>query len=205
MIRFLAALMMIAGLGLAFALPFWQLDYSGREVATGQVFDRADGGWRNGWHPVEVHLEEKDNPVRIHLEGEILPGQFMQAATIPVQATVTGPTGIVLSGDFQMAILEGNDPSSRKPKMIRLVLPEFGVFESGFHTLDVTTTLERDISLDQVNATFLANAEVPDNQYREPGLWLAGIGLLIYLVSGRRRKRKSAEPEKPGPSRWGRQ
>jgi hypothetical protein len=197
-------MMILAGLGLAFVYPLYQLDYTGSEVARGTVFDRADGGWQNGWHPIEVQLGEADNPVRIHLEGEILAGQFLQTGSLPVDISVTGPNGVLLSGKFQMTIVEGNDPASRKPRRVRLVLPEFGVFENGIHRLEVTTGLTRDISLDHVEASFLAGAEVPDNRYREPGLWLAGIGLLLYLLGGRRRRRENEEPVRKS-SRWGRQ
>ena len=204
--RFVAVLLVLAGLGFAFGYPLYQLDYSGKEFARERVFDRNDGGWKNGWKPIQIEITESQNPVRIRLIGEILSGEYFMNNTLPLTVDLQGPEGKVLSSAVQMNSRENSDQSGASQRRIQISTTDFGIVANGTHTLTVAMQVDRDVSLNWMDAAFIANVQKPDYSYQPIGLSLTVMGVILFVIGSKRRRRAKmkAVANKPKPSRWGR-
>lgn len=205
--RIIGALLIIAGLGLAFGYPIYVTDFSGTEIARARVFDRNDGGWQNGFKPARVELLPRYSPMRIRIEGEVLAGEYNLENTLPLTVELTGPEGPVVSGPLAVGTGEDHSSSGARPRRINRMVPEFGIIAAGEHLLSVKLETGRDIGLSWLDAIFLANVDVPQGDYRNVGLAIAGAGVLLFAAGGRRRRgggKGGGPAPKPG-IRWGRQ
>ena len=201
--RFLSVLLILAGLAIAFALPLYQTDFAGEAVETVEVFDRTKGGWRDGWQDGEIGLTTDDGPYRIRLEGELISGSVNLPATLPVFVELTGPQGPVFSGEFKLGVREENPNSGTVSERLFVSLPEFDVLADGAHTLSVRLLTEGDINLARMQAEIVGKAQAADYSFTSAGLGIFAVGTLLYLISGRRRKK--ARKQKERSQRWGRQ
>ena len=201
--RFLSVLLILAGLAVAFALPLYQTDFAGEPVETLTVFDRTQGGWRDGWQDREVDLSTDGGPYRVRLEGRLTSGSANLPSTLPVFVELTGPQGPVFSGEFKLGVQEKNSNSGTVSERLFISLPEFDVLANGSHTLSVRLLTERDINLARMEAEIAGNAQAADYSFTSAGLGIFAIGTLLYLISGRRRKKTRKEKERS--QRWGRQ
>ena len=199
--RFLSVLLILAGLAIAFALPLYQTDFAGEAVETVEVFDRTKGGWRDGWQDGEIGLTASGGPYRIRLEGELISGSMNLPATLPVFVELTGPQGPVFSGEFKLGVREENPNSGTVSERLFVSLPEFDVLADGAHTLSVRLLTEGDINLARMQAEIVGKAQAADYSFTSAGLGIFAVGTLLYLISGRRRKKARTENSR----RWGRQ
>ena len=199
--RFLSVLLILAGLAIAFALPLYQTDFAGEAVKTVEVFDRTQGGWRDGWQDQEIDLKTSGGPYRIRLEGELISGSVNLPSTLPVFVELTGPQGPVFSGEFKLGVREENSNSGTAAERLFISLPEFDVLADGAHTLSVRLLTEGDINLARMEAEIIGGAQAADYSFTSAGLGIFAIGTLLYLISGRRRKKARKESSR----RWGRQ
>ena len=199
--RFLSVLLILAGLAIAFALPLYQTDFAGETVETVEVFDRTKGGWRDGWQDGEIGLTASGGPYRIRLEGELISGSMNLPATLPVFVELTGPQGPVFSGEFKLGVREENPNSGTVSERLFVSLPEFDVLADGAHTLSVRLLTEGDINLARMQAEIVGKAQAADYSFTSAGLGIFAVGTLLYLISGRRRKKARTENSR----RWGRQ
>ena len=199
--RFLSVLLILAGLAIAFALPLYQTDFAGEAVETVEVFDRTKGGWRDGWQDGEIGLTASGGPYRIRLEGELISGSVNLPATLPVFVELTGPQGPVFSGEFKLGVREENPNSGTVSERLFVSLPEFDVLADGAHTLSVRLLTEGDINLGRMRAEIVGKAQAADYSFTSAGLGIFAVGTLLYLISGRRRKKARTENSR----RWGRQ
>ncbi|MCB1416702.1 MAG: hypothetical protein KDJ64_09845 [Nitratireductor sp.] len=199
--RFLSVLLILAGLAIAFALPLYQTDFAGEAVETVEVFDRTKGGWRDGWQDGEIGLTASGGPYRIRLEGELISGSVNLPATLPVFVELTGPQGPVFSGEFKLGVREENPNSGTVSERLFVSLPEFDVLADGAHTLSVRLLTEGDINLARMQAEIVGKAQAADYSFTSAGLGIFAVGTLLYLISGRRRKKARTENSR----RWGRQ
>ena len=199
--RFLSVLLILAGLAIAFALPLYQTDFAGEAVETVEVFDRTKGGWRDGWRDGEIGLTASGGPYRIRLEGELISGSMNLPATLPVFVELTGPQGPVFSGEFKLGVREENPNSGTVSERLFVSLPEFDVLADGAHTLSVRLLTEGDINLARMQAEIVGKAQAADYSFTSAGLGIFAVGTLLYLISGRRRKKARTENSR----RWGRQ
>lgn len=198
--RFLSVLLILGGLALAFVLPIYQTDFAGSGESTVTVFDRANGGWRNGWMDREVYLAEGGNPYRIRLEGRLTNNEAGLPGQLPVFVELSGPAGTVFSGEFAFGVRDQEPSSNTAVPRLFVSLPEFAILESSDHLLTVRVLSDRDISLSKVDATLVSGAEAADWSFTPVGLGIFAFGTVLYLAAGRRR-RKERQPEQP---KWGR-
>lgn len=201
--RFLSVVLILLGLAIAFALPLYQTDFAGKTVETATVFDRASGGWRDGWKDHDTDLTEAGGPYRIRLKGTLISGTTNMPSTLPVFVEMTGPQGPVLSGEFQLGVREENPNSTTAAERLFISLPEFDALAGGTHTLSVRLLTGGDINLARMEAEIVGNAQAADYSFTSAGLGIFAIGTLLYLLSARRRKK--ARKAKARARRWGRQ
>ena len=122
-------------------------------------------------------------------------------ATLPVFVELTGPQGPVFSGEFKLGVREENSNSGTAAERLFISLPEFDVLADGAHTLSVRLLTEGDINLARMEAEIIGGAQAADYSFTSAGLGIFAIGTLLYLISGRRRKKARKESSR----RWGRQ
>ncbi|MCC0020496.1 MAG: hypothetical protein H6888_05410 [Nitratireductor sp.] len=212
-IRLIAVLLMLAGAGLVFLWPEYQKGTTGDEVARVRVFERKLGGWKDGWLPARVQLNESYNPVRIRLEGEFVNGLDettrdlldTRYRLLPFQVSLVGPEGPVLSGPVQVDSGVSPGENINFTRKFRYFVPDIGIVASGEHAFNLSLDVDRDLGLAWVDAVFIAHARPVDNTLREPGIALIGIGAMIFLLSTFLRGRRGSK-QKPAkkPRRWGR-
>jgi hypothetical protein len=200
--RKLAFLLMLAGVGLAYLYPLYQEQSAGEVFAGKRIFDRSSGGWENGWQTAELDISETQSPVRIRLKGTISSGAYFQNNVLPLTLELDGPDGKVFETTLVINNRENNDASRGTEKAIFANTVEFGILASGKHVLTASTSLDRDISLLTMDAAFVANVNAIDNQYRDIGLGMFVGGMLLLIVTRKRRKNKP-QPAK-AKSQWGR-
>ncbi len=204
--RKLAFLLMLAGVGLAYLYPLYQEQSAGKVFAEKRIFDRAQGGWQNGWNTIDLEIMESQSPVRIRLKGTISSGAFFQNNVLPLKLELDGPDGKVFETLLEINNRENNDNSRGNEKAVFANTPEFGILSSGKHTLTSKLEIDKDFSLLTMDATFIENVNFVDNQFRDVGLGMFVSGMLLLIVSRRRKPSGTSAPVKSEPekSRWGR-
>lgn len=208
--RFLGFLILLVGLGLGYLYPLFQEQFTGKEFVRERVFDRTSGGWKNGWRVAKVTIKESDNPVRIRFTGHILSGNYFLNNTLPLDVVLDGADGTVLSTQLQINARENQNESVTNERSVQIATTEFGVIADGEYTLRVTSPITRDVNLDWMDAIFVSQVAIRDEQFRPIGLGMMMLGLALIIFGRRRAKNRSKAAEvkqeaERKKSRWGRQ
>ncbi|MCB1384388.1 MAG: hypothetical protein KDJ80_00490 [Nitratireductor sp.] len=197
--RFISVLLILGGLALAFVPAIYRTDHAGDAVAQLRLFDRAGGGWRDGWRNGDVPLTADGGPYRIRLEGALLPGTANLPPQLPVYIELTGAGAVVFSGEFAFATREEGQSSGANAPHLAVSLPQFDVLEDGRYALSARLLTDNDINLATLDARIVGSAPAAGFDTLPAGLGMFGFGTLLYLIAARRRK-KTGEPK----HRWGR-
>jgi hypothetical protein len=204
--RLLAFLLIAAGIfGLAKG-PEILSGMTSSEVAKIVVFDRGNGGWLGGWSPGKTSLDPADNPHRITVEAAFLPSANPLRNTAGLTVSIASRGETILEGGFdlplpQNASLGGND------RVTQIVTPQFDVSARGDYTISVLPEEAQDFEVSRVTVTIGGRFAKPDDRLRLPSYAAIGLGVLMLLFSGRRRRGAPVgdEQTKPEPQRrWGR-
>lgn len=195
--RTLFLLIFLAGLGAGFVYPWALTSFSGREIGTWQVYER--GG---AFRPVTTTLSPADDPVRVLVDMISLdPPEFgARRATLNVTASTGGRTVLTDTVTFAEA-----KPQERSPQLRdRIYRDEAGIIagvEGGDYTFVVDRGSRERIDIRSVSLILRGGALSADPRIRQTGYGMAGVGLVGFVFSARRRKRALPSPQKP---RWGR-
>jgi hypothetical protein len=173
-----------------FAVSFWpslSARHSGETKAVLAVFDRADGGWERGWRSAQVALAPDDNPVRIVIEAEFLPGsKRLESATGIVVVIARG--GEVV-GEHQLDMsLPQQSGSDRQPRLASVIVPEFAVNAAGLHTIAVRSTAREDMDFAKARAEVRVRAVVRRFDAAAYVAISAGAALVVLFGGGRKRR-----------------
>ena len=114
---------------------------------------------------------------------------------------LTATDGTPGPGEFKLGVREENPNSGTVSERLFVSLPEFDVLADGAHTLSVRLLTEGDINLARMQAEIVGKAQAADYSFTSAGLGIFAVGTLLYLISGRRRKKARTENSR----RWGRQ
>ena len=221
MVRVIAILLILGGIGAGFVWPSFVTRQSGEELGRSTVFDRSKDGSSSFWRPANMRLTPRDNPMRISVEGSVIDGQRFPPTGIALLISVAAQGEIVLEGEFDLVSVDqgGNELVRRTAT---LVTPEFDVELEEIYTIAVAPIGSDDHNLSEVAVALRGSVETPDASYRTHGFAAIGVGIVLLIFSGgsRRKKtngkrkstasagaRKKAKPQKPRKKqrRWGRQ
>lgn len=200
--RFFFLLVLLAGLVAGFGYPWWIRNFSGAELGTFPVYDRA-----GGFKPVDAYLDWSDAPVRVLVDLTVL-GTFNQtqrATALTLTASTGGRT--VLAETMTFIDAQERKESPQNPE--RILRAEAGVIEkldSGTYTFTVGPGDMDDIEMRKVELLLRGGAAQADERIQPIGFALSAVGFIGLVIALRRRKNRPPDNpnSQPPPPRWGR-
>lgn len=171
----------VGGFGAALLWPSLAARNSGTELARLEVFDRADGGWERGWRPVQFRLTPRDNPVRVVIEAEFLPGNKVARANTSLYAAIARDGRIETEGAFAMSLPNAGG-GDRSPRLSSIVLPQFVAPAAGLYTLTVRSRENGDEGFARAEAVVRGGSDTGAQKWRMPGFIALGAGLSLLVA-----------------------
>jgi hypothetical protein len=187
--RVLGAALLAAGVGVALLWPSLLARHSGDVKARLTVFDRAEGGWERGWKSAQVDLSPADNPVRIVVEAEFLPGSRRLQSTTGLLAVVARSGAIVGEENLELP-LPGRSGSDRQPRIASAISAPFAVTQAAAHTISIRSTAGEDMDFSRAVAVIRTGGNHSADRWRIPGFVAIAAGLLLLAIAGRKRRRR---------------
>ena len=205
MIRLIGILLMIAGVVIGFVWPSLVTRHSGAMLGEAIVFERGFG-----WRPAAFELATSDNPFRIQIVGEYLPGAQHGQTAMPLRLRLAGPDGQVLRETVRLPLPER--PSGQQTVETVIETAAFSIEGAGLHQLTINAGGRQDRNLAKAKVVLRGGVGTVGATYRQPAYALIGLGFVVLLFSGygrrlvrRRPKSETAtEPARP-KRRWGRE
>ncbi len=203
----IAILCILIGLTTSVFLPWAQSNLIGNKHEFISVYDRP-----TGWTSTSVALDAKNNPYRLRVRATILPDAKLPKTSISLVVSVSGPDGVVMSGELPITHDPGNSGPEQN-KTVSTVSPTFAIVENGQYQIsaELVEAFANNASSDpgflKVEIAPISGVETADTRYQVPGAILVIGG--IYLLSRSRRRNGSdddGDSSKPRKSRvnWGR-
>ena len=194
-------LVLLAGLAAGFGYPWWVRNFSGEELGSFTVYDRA-GGFR----PVEASLDWSDAPVRVLVDLTVLGtlNQTQTATALTLTASTAGRTVMAETMTFIDAVERKESPQNPE----RILRAEAGVMpklDSGAYTFTVGPGDMDGIQMRKVELILRGSVGEYDERVQPVGFALSAVGFIGLVIALRRRK--NAPPGNPNsqpPPRWGR-
>lgn len=198
--RKLGFIFILIALGIGLLLPWAQLNFDGEEVATINFPDFNRSEISEG----TVLLKAEDNPVRIRFFAEYKVGGQLPPLKIPVTVKLSDKDGTLIGAIISFST-KGHGGGPDQPLVRSGTNIDVTVQNDGLHKLQLEFAPNKNNNgilkpdIDNITATFVANASSLNEAYRFPALILGLVG--FYLIVRSRRKRGGEPPQKP---RWGR-
>lgn len=200
--RFLFLLILLAGVGLAGLYPWYNNNFTGAELGSWTVYDRA-GGFR----AVDVELEASDDPVRVLVDLTTRgPARFSgDVAVLTLTADTGGKTVLADTLTFSKSVQR-----DQSPQMLASVYRgEAGVIspvKDGTYRITVGRGDADGINYSRVDLVLRSGAAITDPRAQPVGFTLVAIGLIGIVLASRfgRGGRPENPNSQPPPPRWGR-
>lgn len=199
--RILFALIFLAGLGAAFIYPWSVQNFSGDELGSYRVFERA-GGFR----PVDVPLRAEDAPVRVlvDLSSTLQPAARNSETILTITASTGGRTVLAETLGFIEAG-QGRDPEVSGERIYRDDAGIIGEVETGTYRFVVGPGDADQIPISQVDLVLRSGAGVWDRRAQPLGFVLMAVGVIGFVLSFRAGGGTPSNPNSQPPApRWGR-
>ncbi|TPO13639.1 hypothetical protein [Mesorhizobium sp. B1-1-5] len=201
--RFLCALLLIAGAAIGILYPWAMSNFSGHAIGTYRVYE---GG---RFRPVTVQLAASDAPVRVLVDltarAERVAGQ--QRTVLTLTAAHGGRTVLASALSFNHT----DNPRQASPQLPdKIFRDEAGVIDRvtpGPYLFTVGPGDADGIDMRAVDLILRAGTGSIDERARPAGYTLMGVGLAglaLSLVFGRRGGGPKNPNSQPPPPRWGR-
>ncbi|MFK5981266.1 MAG: hypothetical protein QM488_20545 [Rhizobiaceae bacterium] len=180
---------------MAFVYPSFQTKLSGEELITAPVYERINGGV---WVPHMVTLKEANNPIKVRLKGEFLPGSPYLGNSVSFKVKIAGQHGTLLDETVKMFV-NFDDRRVEDTDGLEVYFshtPLFIVNVPGDYAINVQMEGEVDFSLSKVVVTVLSNAIVPDTRFRISGIIAIAFGVILFVrcrKNGRNNKSPATE------------
>lgn len=218
--RLLGIVLIIAGAGIAFIYPSYQIGHSGNEVAKVRIYDR-DTGVQNSniWLTHKVRLTSDMAPLRIRLSGKTNRGASIAVNdlkyTIRLQSASEKNT--IFTEDLSISIYDSNLDSQggtvNELTQTNLfeVSSEFGIIDNDLYELDIIPGQKARGLTAYLDAIIMSNVEEPSTQFQPLGFAALGLGVVLFVLGRRRRKankhsaKSAKEPKEKSKHKWGRQ
>lgn len=173
--------MVVAGFFIAFAYPAIKTNKSDVVLATAQVYQRSDD---RSWKNQNIDLDTINNPAKLKLTANFLPGTPYLEDIVRFRFVVAGPKEIVLDKTVQVHVGKYIAPRDGLVRVSTFV-PQFYIPKSGSYTINVSMDEKPDFSLSSVFVTAFDSVEEPDTSMRTPGIMAFVFGMVLIF---RRRK-----------------
>jgi hypothetical protein len=199
--RFFFFLILLAGVALGVGYPWYVNNFSGQELGTHRVFERA-----TGFKPVEVHLKAADAPVRILVDLTSVGSPRFSAdrAVLTLTAATDGRT--VLADTLTFAQSTARDAAPQmQDRIYRADSGPITDVADGTYTFTLGQGDADGIDIRSVDLILRGGALVLDPRAMPLGFSLIAVGLIGLVLAMRRRRAPQANPNsQPPPPRWGR-
>jgi len=199
--RFIAVILIVVGLGVVYGLPYYNAQFANFEITSQSVSptqDSADG--------FEVDLAQIDSPLVLHLDLRFSDRAITRADTMIVPVAINGESGAVLATTVEITGLR-HVPGREKPDEeghnaldYSYRLAPVSLTQNGIHRVEIGPVVENGMTLSRASVTLIGNASTI-GPYDTVGWIVFGVGVLGFVLSGRRRKidQPTREPPKnPG-------
>lgn len=190
-------LLILAGIGLGAAYPWYIHNRSGNDIGTYRVFQRP-GNFR----PVDVILTPDEAPVRVFVDMMPIMQNYPDGAQslLRLTASTSGKTVMDANLNFAAGIADGRG-LQRSEKIFRDTAGELTEISAGQYHFILERGGFEGLSLKTVDLVLKGNVEEVD-----PRAVPAGIGLFAIGLLGMIRSRRSATPEDAAVTKpkWGR-
>lgn len=204
--RFIFFLILLAGLALGVGTQFYANNFSGRELGTWRVYNQGQQ-----FQPFEVDLGGDDAPLNVIVDlTTIGTPTFVQDRTV-LTLTVAHNGTTVLADTLNYVNTRPRENSPQIPdKIFRAFSGPLATVEPGKYLFTVGLGDVERIDIRQVDVTLRAGAEVFDPRLQPIGYAMIAIGVIGFVLAGRRRSGggtggKGGNPNsQPPPPRWGR-
>jgi hypothetical protein len=197
-VRFFFFLMILAGLVLGAAYPWYQYNMAGSEIGVYRVYVR--GGQ---FKPVTVVLALRDAPVRVFVDMVPLQGYYptQSRTALTLTASTEGRTVLASSLSYISSTEESKNLQTTR-KVFRDRAGDINVTTPGEYIFVVGEGDMEGLSIDTVDLVLRRNAAETDPRAMPAGAALAFFGL-VGLIRAQRRRRVEAAVEAAKP-KWGR-
>ncbi len=195
----LGLLLIAIAIVIGLLLPWAQLNFEGEEIAQVNFPDFNQTSLSEG----TVLLKTDDNPVRIRFFAEYKVGGLLPPLKIPVTVKLSDKDGTLIGAIISFST-KGHGGGPDQPKVRSGTNIDVSVQNDGLHKLQLEFAPNKNNNgiinpdVDNITATFIANASPVNQPYKIPAVILAMVG--FYLIVRSRKKRKDTHI-KP---RWGR-
>lgn len=206
LLRLLAILLILGGLGAGFVWPQLVMRHSGKELARIAVFERGTSPAGGQWQPGRMRLSPADNPMRLLVEASFLPGRKLDAPTTGLRVSIATGGSIIMEGVFDMPLPRQSLPDGNVP-VSSFATPDFAVDTQDLYTLSASPVEGGDLNFNKVEIALRSDVEIPDTRYRTPAIAAIGLGVLLLLFGSGRRSAPASRgkaPKKKQKRKWGR-
>lgn len=196
--RSISLLLLLAGIAIAGVYPWYQNNFSGRDLGSVEVYDQA-GGFR----PVTVRLAPEDDPVRVLVDLTSRgPANFSgEIALLELTVSTAGNTVLEEELSFSKSVQREQSPQLTQ-SIFRADAGMVDAVQNADYTFTLAPGNAEGVNYSKVELVLRANAANVDPRAQPIGFVLGGVGLLGLILSGRR-KRGNPNEQPPAP-RWGR-
>ncbi|WP_421913701.1 hypothetical protein [Mesorhizobium sp.] len=199
--RFLFALILLAGIGIGAIYPWAMSNFSGREIGVWRVYEL--GRFR----PATVSLSSRDEPVRVLVDLTAKAERIVspQHTVLTLTAATNGRT--VLASTLQF---NHSDPREASPQLPdKIFRDEAGLITNvspGSYVFTVGPGDAEDIPIRAVDLILRSGVGEVDRRAQPVGFSLMAVGAIGLMLGLRRRGGGSPENpnSQPPPPRWGR-
>ena len=190
-------IMILAGLGLGAAYPWYVHNRSGVDIGTYRVFQRP-----GSFKPIDVILTADEAPVRVFVDMMPIMQNYPDGAQslLHLTATTSGKTVLDTNLNFAAGMADGRG-LQRSEKIFRYTAGELTNIAAGQYHFTLERSGSEGLSLKTVDLVLKGNVEEVDFRAIPAGICLFAIGLLGLL-----RSRRGLSPEEgtAPKSKWGR-
>ncbi len=198
--RFLFALILLAGIGIGAIYPWAMSNFSGHEIGTWRVYEQGR------FKPATVELSSSDEPVRVMVDltakAERIVSQ--QHTVLTLTAATSGRT--VLASTLQFNHSDPREASPQLPdKIFRDEAGLIPVVSPGPYVFTVGPGDAEGIEMRSVDLILRSGVGEVDKRAQPIGFSLMAVGAIGFMLALRRGG--GGRPENPNsqpPPRWGR-
>jgi hypothetical protein len=200
MMRFLFALILLAGIGIGAIYPWAMSNFSGREIGTWRVYEQGR------FKPATVALSSRDEPVRVLVDLTAKAERIVsrQHTVLTLTAATSGRT--VLASTLQF---NHSDPREASPQLPdKIFRDEAGLIPTvnpGPYVFTVGPGDAEGIEMRSVDLILRSGVGQVDRRAQPVGFSLMALGLIGFVLT--LRFGGGGRPENPNsqpPPRWGR-
>jgi len=200
--RFFFLLVLLAGAALGVVYPWAVKNFSGHEIGSWRVYDRA-----SGFKTVDVTLASTDAPVRVLVDMTAVGGARTagRQAVLTLTAATGGRTVLTDVMNFVDPSVRENSPQTNQ-KIYRDDGGLISDVEAGTYTFTVGQGDAEGIDIQTVDLILRSDAGATDERAQPLGLSLLAIGFIGLVIALRRGGggRPGNPNSQPPAPRWGR-